>query len=166
MRLLSDAELARLAPAEIDTFPGPIPTQIVASEEFAPVPQTLAQRQVEARLKGLGDELARHQGMNRRQFFRTAAGMAAAFVAMNEVYGPLFGVSAAEAATPEMADARTRALAGQFVFDGHTHFLRDDTRLTGFAHAHEAGEKPSGSPAGTPNSRGRRPSRICSSRTT
>ena len=138
MRLLSDAELAKLAPAETDTFPGPIPTQIVASEEFAPVPQTPAQRQVEARLKGLGDELARHQGLSRRQFFRTAAGMAAAFVAMNEVYGPLFGVSTAEAATPEMADARARALAGQFVFDGHTHFLRDDTRLTGFVRMREA----------------------------
>jgi uncharacterized protein len=29
--------------------------------------------------------------MSRRRFFKTAAGMAAAFVAMNDTYGPLFG---------------------------------------------------------------------------
>ena len=76
--------------------------------------------------------------MTRRQFFRTAAGMAAAFVAMNEVYGPLFGVSRAEAATPELADERANALAGQFIFDGHTHFLREDTRIETFVRMREA----------------------------
>ena len=64
--------------------------------------------------------------------------MAAAFVAMNEVYGPLFDVSAAEAATPEMADERASALRNQFIFDGHTHFLRDDTRLNGFVMMRQA----------------------------
>ena len=64
--------------------------------------------------------------------------MAASFVAMNEVYGPLFAASLAEAATPEMAEQRTAALAGQFVMDTHTHFLRDDTRLTGFVKQREA----------------------------
>jgi len=38
-----------------------------------------------------------------------AAGMAAAFVAMNDTFGPLYLVSRAEAATPEMADARAAA---------------------------------------------------------
>lgn len=38
MRLLSDEERTGLAPAEFDSFPGPVPTQIVASEEFLPVP--------------------------------------------------------------------------------------------------------------------------------
>src|SRR4026209_28194 len=103
MRLLTDEELAGLALAETDAFPGPIPTQIVASEEFAPIAQTPAQREVEVRLKALGNELAQRQGISRRQFFKTAAGMAAAFVAMNEVYGPLFSVSPAEAASPELA---------------------------------------------------------------
>ena len=51
---------------------------------------------------------------------------------MNDVYGPLFSVSRAEAATPEMADERARNLADQFIMDMHTHFLRDDTRLEGF----------------------------------
>ena len=58
MRLLSDAELARLRPAETHSFPGPIPTQIVSSDEYYPEPQTRAQREVEARTKALGDELA------------------------------------------------------------------------------------------------------------
>ena len=38
-------------------------------------------------------------GVSRRQFFQTAAGMAASFVALNQVFGHLFDVSEAEAAT-------------------------------------------------------------------
>jgi hypothetical protein len=128
----------RPAGAAETRFRCPIPTQIVASEEFVPMPQTPAQREVEARLTVLGDRLAAHQGLSRRQFFRTAAGMAAAFVAMNEVYGPVFGVSSAEAATPELATARAADLSGQFILDGHTHFLRDDTKLEVFARMREA----------------------------
>jgi predicted TIM-barrel fold metal-dependent hydrolase len=138
MRLLSDAELARLRPAETHAFPGPVPTQIVSSDEYFPEAQTRAQREVEARVKALGDELARKQGVSRRAFFATAAGMAAAFVAMNDVYGPFFEVSRAEAQDREQANARARALAGQFIMDTHTHFLRDDTRLTAFVRQREA----------------------------
>ena len=64
--------------------------------------------------------------------------MAASFVAMNQVFGPLFDASEAEAATPELANQRAAALSGQFVIDGHTHFLRDDTRLMGFVKGREA----------------------------
>ncbi len=138
MRLLSPAEMERLLPAETHAFRGPIPTQIVSSEEYLPVPQTRQQREVEARLLSLGDELGRRQGMSRRAFFRTAGGMAAAYVAMNEVYGPLFSASRAEAADADQAAERTKALAGQFVMDTHTHFLKDDTRLTGFVKMREA----------------------------
>ena len=58
--------------------------------------------------------------------------MAAAFLAMNEVYGTLFDASRAEAQTPEAAKERAGALSKQFVMDCHTHFLRDDTRIMGF----------------------------------
>ena len=85
MRLLSDHELASLRPSETATFPGPIPTQSVSSDEFMPAPQTANQRRVEARIKEMGGRLARKQGLSRRDFLRTASGMAAAFVAMNEV---------------------------------------------------------------------------------
>ena len=95
-----------LLPAETASFASPIPTQFVSSDEFMPLPQTPKQKQVEARVRELGSQLARHQGLSRRRFFQTAAGMAAAFVAMNDVYGPVFGVTPAEAQTPEMANER------------------------------------------------------------
>jgi hypothetical protein len=104
----------------------------VSSDEYMPCPQTEKQHEFEARIKEYGTKLARRHGISRRQFFKTAAGMAAAFVAMNETYGPLYAVSRAEAATPEMADERAKKLKGQFVMDMHTHFLRDDTRIKTF----------------------------------
>ncbi len=64
--------------------------------------------------------------------------MAAGFLAMNQVYGDIFKTSEAEAATPELANQLAAASSGQFIFDGHTHFLRDDTRLTGFVKGREA----------------------------
>ncbi|HEX3991069.1 MAG TPA: amidohydrolase family protein [Acetobacteraceae bacterium] len=138
MKFLTDEMISGLLPAEIASFPSPVPTQIVSSDEYLPVPQTPRQREVEARLIDLSDRLAARQGQSRRRFFQTASGMAASFVALNQVFGPLFDVSEAEAATPELAQTRADALAGQFVIDGHTHFLRDDTRLMGFVKGREA----------------------------
>ena len=132
MKFLTDEMISGLLPAETASFPSPVPTQIVSSDEFPPVPQTPQQREVQARLTRMSDRLARRQGLSRRRFFQTASGMAAAFVAMNQVYGKLFDVSEAEAATPEMANERAIKLRAQDVFDCHTHFLRDDTRLTNF----------------------------------
>src|SRR5438309_1399090 len=138
MKFLSDDELRKLQPAETSSFPSPVPTQIVSSDEYMPVPQSEKQREVEARLKEMSDQLARRQGVSRRHFFQTAAGMAASFVAMNQVFGRLFEASIAEAATPDVANERAQALSGQMIIDGHTHFLRDDTRLMGFIKAREA----------------------------
>ena len=90
---LTEAELAALMPSELCQYQTPIPTQIVASDEFYPDPQNERQREVEARLLAMADDLGGRQGLSRRRFFQTAAGMAASFVAMNEVYGPLFDVS-------------------------------------------------------------------------
>ena len=129
---LSERELVELTPAELLPHQTPIPTQHVSSDEFLPDPQNEKQREVEARLLAMADELGRKQGLDRRGFFRTAAGMAASFVAMNEVYGPIFGASKSEAAIPAMAQERSDALKGQFIMDMHTHFLRDDTRITNF----------------------------------
>jgi predicted TIM-barrel fold metal-dependent hydrolase len=132
MKMLSEEQMSKLLPAEEAAFPSPVPTQIVSSDEYMPVPQTAKQKEVEARLIEMADRLARQQGLSRRRFFQTAAGMAASFVAMNEVYGNLFAATSAEASTPELAVERAQGLKGQFVLDCHTHFLRDDTRLTGF----------------------------------
>jgi len=137
MSMLSHDELRQLSPAE-DLYPSPIPVQSVSSDEFMAGPQTQKQREFEARVKRMGAATARRLGMSRRRFFQSAAGMATAFLAMNETYGPLFGISRAEAQTPEMADERARRLSGQFIMDMHTHFLRPGTRITGFINQRNA----------------------------
>ncbi|HUJ98801.1 MAG TPA: amidohydrolase family protein [Stellaceae bacterium] len=129
--LLSDVELSQTEPAERAAFRSPVPTQVVSNGEYNPLPQTQDQRRVEARIKELADAQARRLGMHRRHFLRTAAGMATAFVAMNEVFGPLFQVSRAEAAEPEAATERARQLAKQFILDDQLHFVRDDYKEDG-----------------------------------
>jgi hypothetical protein len=121
MKFLDDGMISGLLPAETASFPSPVPTQIVSSDEYLPLPQTEQQKEVEARLIEMSDRLANRQGLSRRRFFQTAAGMAASFVAMNEVFGRYFIASEAEAATPELADQLAAANTGQFIFDGHTH---------------------------------------------
>ena len=138
MQYLEPKRKKHMAPAETHSFAAPVPTQIVSSEEYFPPPQTAKQKEVEARVKALGNQMAKKLGTSRRRFFQTAAGMAASFLAMNKVYGPLFEVSEAEASTPELAQARADGLKGQFVFDGHTHFLRDDTRIDTFVKQRQA----------------------------
>ena len=125
-------------PSELCAYKTPIPTQIVASDEFYPDPQNERQREVEQRLLAMADDLGGKQGQSRRQFFQSAAGMAASFVAMNEVYGALFDATPAEAATPAMAQERAAALKDQFIMDMHTHFLRDDTRIMTFVEMRKA----------------------------
>ncbi len=147
MRLLSREELDQLSPAESALFPSPIPVQSVSSDEFMPAPQTPRQREFEARVKALGTEFARRNGVTRRAFFKSAAGMATAFLAMNDTYGPIFGVSRAEAQTPDMAAERAKRLSGQFIMDMHTHFLRDDTRIQTFVMQRQAVGKAGWNPA-------------------
>jgi predicted TIM-barrel fold metal-dependent hydrolase len=135
--MLSPEELERLSSAE-SLFPSPIPVQSVSSDEFMPGPQTPKQREFEARVKTMGAHLAGRLGTSRRRFFQTAAGMAAAFLAMNDTYGPIYGVSHAEAAEPERANDRAKRLSGQFIMDMHTHFLRPGTRIQTFVNQRRA----------------------------
>jgi len=108
---LSDNELTQVEPAE-NAFRSPVPTQIVSNGEFNPLPQTRQQKQVEARIKELADQHGAKQGLNRREFLCTSCGMAAAFAAMNSVFGNLFDVSEAEAADPAQAAAFAASEAG------------------------------------------------------
>lgn len=147
MGFLTDDELSQLDPAEQVLFPSPIPVQSVSSDEFVPAPQTLKQKEFEARVKSIGDDMAKRLGLSRRRFFQSASGMAAAFVAMNDTYGPVFGVSRAEAQTPDMANERAKRLSGQFIMDMHTHFLRDDTRIQSFLLQRQAVGKAGWNPA-------------------
>ena len=134
---LTEKEIAELNPSELLPYTTPIPTQIVSSDEFTPPPQSEKQKEVEARLLAMADELGGKQGLSRRQFFQTASGMAAGFVALNDTFGTVFDASRAEAATPAMAQERAASLKDQFIMDMHTHFLRDDTRLTNFVRSRE-----------------------------
>lgn len=86
--------------------PSPIPTRIVSNEEFIPPPQTPQQREVEQRLSDLSDRAARRLGLSRRQFLRSGGGMAAALVAMNQVFGPCYDVAADEVDDPQAVAQR------------------------------------------------------------
>src|SRR5262249_3771059 len=69
----------------------------------------------------------RRLGLSRRQFMRTSCGMAAAFLAMKEIYGGnVVQVDEAEAREPELMQARAQRLARQVIFEGETPFIRDD----------------------------------------
>ena len=138
MRFLSNDEIAALARSEEVEPRTPLPVRMVSSEEYAPAGQTKKQREVQARLYARADETAPKLGMSRRRFFQTASGMAAGFAALNGAFGPMFEVAAAEASDLGLAQERSEALRDQFIMDMHTHFLRDDTRLTSFVRLRES----------------------------
>ena len=123
---LTDRERKQTEHAEEAAFASPVPTQIVSNGEYNPLPQTDKQKQVEARIKELADHYAHKLNMDRRTFLKATSGMAVAFLAMNQVFGPIWNVSEAEAADTDVADARAKALKKQFIFDDQTHFVRDD----------------------------------------
>ena len=123
---LSDEQLRLTAPAERAALRSPIPTQVVSNGEYVPSPQSAQQKQVEQLIGELADRHGRKLGLDRRQFLKTTCGMAAAFLAMNRVYGNLFSVGVAEAAEPAAAAERLTALRKQPVIDVQLHFLRDD----------------------------------------
>jgi hypothetical protein len=125
MRAISPEQLSELLPAEDTGFRSPIPTQIMSSDEYLPAPQTEEQREVEARLKEIGATLARRQGMSRRRFFQTAAGMAASYNAL-----------------PSMLRSETLGVRSRI---GHSSTLPSTTRPT----ATSVGRRPTGSMSGS-----------------
>src|SRR3954449_9345329 len=84
---LSDREQRLVAGAETASAATPIPTQIVSNGEYLPPPQTETQKRVERRIFELADQHGKRLSLSRRQFMRTSCGMAAAFLAMKEIYG-------------------------------------------------------------------------------
>ena len=76
----------------------PVPTQVVSNEELLPRPQHHLQKQVAALPLEMGGQQAKKLGMERRDFMRTAMGVATAWIAANKVYAtlqPLIGVETA-----------------------------------------------------------------------
>ena len=100
---LSEREMRLVAGAETASAATPIPTQIVSNGEYLPPKQSETQKRVERRILELADENAKKLGLSRRQFMATGCGMAAAFLAMKEIYGTnVFQVDAAEAHQPDL----------------------------------------------------------------
>ncbi|MBI3529033.1 MAG: hypothetical protein HY067_13820 [Betaproteobacteria bacterium] len=99
----------------------PIPTRLVSNEEFPPLLQTAAQREVEARILAEAGRLAARLGVSRRDFLRTSGGMVTSFLAMNAVFGRFFNVSEAEAA--DQAAARELKGGPLFIFDVQLHYV-------------------------------------------
>src|SRR4051812_25944318 len=99
----------------------PVPTQIISNEEFVPPAQTFQQKLVEHRLIELADLSAQKLNISRRQFLNTTGGMAAAFLAMNSVFGKFFNVEASEMFEPQATAEKFPKK--QFIFDIHTHHV-------------------------------------------
>ncbi|PYN73502.1 MAG: hypothetical protein DMD96_32445 [Candidatus Rokuibacteriota bacterium] len=127
---LSDAQLAKCARADAaEPFHSPIPTQIVSNGEYMPMPQTEEQKRVEARTKELADHAAKKLGISRRAFLAGAGGMAATFLAMNEVYGAFFDVDRDEMFDSDASEGK-RPPRDLFVFDDQLHMIRQSVTAT------------------------------------
>ncbi|MBS0262327.1 MAG: amidohydrolase family protein [Planctomycetes bacterium] len=101
--------------------PAPIPTRIVSNEEFVPPPQSAQQLAYAARLDEISERSARRLGMDRRSFLRSGSGMAAALLALNDVFGRCYDVEAEEAENPQAFAERWPK--EQFIFDVQTHHV-------------------------------------------
>ncbi len=99
----------------------PLPTCLVSNEEFPPLPQTMAQCQVEDRILAEAARLAPRLGLSRRDFLRTSGGMATSLLAMNAVFGRFFDVLPVEAA--DTAAFKERKGDAFFIFDLQLHYV-------------------------------------------
>jgi predicted TIM-barrel fold metal-dependent hydrolase len=125
--LLDEEQVATCARATDDPFQSPVPTKMISNGEYMPAPQTDKQKQVEARIHELAEAASRKLGMDRRRFLAGTGGMAAAFLAMNEVFGHFFNVSPLELLEPA-AYAQSNTPRDLFVFDDQLHMVRADLR--------------------------------------
>lgn len=138
---LSSKQRRRTAPGETRPIATPIPTQIVSNGEYVPLPQTKAQAKVERNILAHAESAGRAAGMDRRSFLKTSAGLAASFLAMNEVFGDYFLVDSAEARDVPTAAAWRKKYAAQFIVDVQLHFVRDDYAWEGILSLGEYAKK-------------------------
>lgn len=99
----------------------PIPTRIASNEEFVPPEQTPEQKELELRIWAIAERASARLGMSRRDFLRTGCGMAAALLALNEVFGRCYEVDADEA--EDLAKVQEKWPKDQFIFDMQTHHV-------------------------------------------
>ena len=131
--LLDAAQVAKCARADVDDrLCSPIPTRMISNGEYLPAPQTDKQKQVERRVQELAESASKKLGIDRRRFLTSTGGMAAALLAMNEVFGRFFDVDPIEMFEP-VAYAQAGAPRDLFVFDDQLHIVRggDSKRSAG-----------------------------------
>jgi hypothetical protein len=122
--LLDAEQVAKCSRADVaEPFRSPIPTRMISNGEYMPVAQTDKQKRVETRIDELTAEASKKLGVDRRHFLRSSGGMAAAMLAMNEVFGRFFDVSLVELFEPAAYGAAS-APRDLFVFDDQLHFVR------------------------------------------
>lgn len=127
----SGKQLGSVARAdETGDLRSPIPTVMVSNGEYMPFPQTGKQKEIEARIAGIAETASRKLGMRRRKFLATSGGMAAAFLAMNDVFGRFFEVDPIEVFEPAAA-AEIGPPRDLFVFDGQLHMIRNNNTRSG-----------------------------------
>ena len=126
--LLDEEQIAECVRADEGELPqSPIPTRMISNGEYMPVPQTEKQRNVEGRMQELAESAAKKLGMPRRQFLAGTGGMAAAFIAMNEVFGRFFDIDPIEMFEP-VAYAAAGLPRDMFLFDDQLHLVRGSNR--------------------------------------
>ena len=144
--LLDKDQIAKCARADrAERLHYPIPTRMISNGEYMPVPQTDKQKQVEARIDELTESSSKKLGIDRRTFLASTGGMAAALIAMNEVFGRFFDVDPIEMFEPA-AYAQGGAPRDLFVFDDQLHLVRGSNIASGhalraFAQGPTAGER-------------------------
>ena len=128
---MTPQEQARCRPAsEIDPLGLPIPTHLVSNEEyFPPFLQTPKQKQVEARVLDALESVPERLNISRRHFLATSAGLAASFVALNEVFRKsAYGETLFRVAKGSGFDHHAFSADGPpsdlFVFDDQIHITR------------------------------------------
>ncbi|HEY0523444.1 MAG TPA: hypothetical protein VGD08_08645, partial [Stellaceae bacterium] len=121
----TDEQLSIVARADESGLPrSAIPTCMVSNGEYLPARQTREQKEVEARLAELADDASRKLGVSRRRFLASSGGIAASFLAMNQVFGRLFNVNPLELVDPAAA-AELGPPDDLFVLDDQLHMVRD-----------------------------------------
>jgi uncharacterized protein len=143
--LLDEAQMARCIRADETEFKSPVPTRMISNGEYMPALQTEKQAQVEQRIGELADGASRKLSLDRRTFLAGSGGMAAAFVAMNEVFGRFFDVDMVEIFEP-VAYADSTTPRDMFIFDDQLHMVRGSNR-SGGAGLRALAKGPSAAPA-------------------
>ena len=132
----SPDQQAKLSLADqADLLHAPVPTQMVSNGEYLPIAQTLKQKRVERRMLDLADDAAKRQNLSRRSFFKTSGGLAAGFLAMNQVFGQFFDVHPDELflSKAHAAEAGLGPPKDLFVFDDQLHIIRASIKGPGDA---------------------------------